>query len=194
MVRHLPFFLFEDLQMMKDILKTERLVLRPFEAADASRVAHLIGNWNVARMLASPPFPYARTDAVKYIAADQAARRDASYSAYAITLEEGLIGCISVALTKRGPNLGYWLGEPFWGRGLMSEAACAVTAEFFRAMTKEPVLTSGVFAENPASLAIQRKLGFETVGERPVYCNARGHDVRHIDTELTRARHQETRQ
>ena len=48
------------------------------------------------------------------------------------------------------------------------------------------VLRSGVFHFNKASLAIQHKFGFVETGTGPLLCLARGEEVRHIDTELTR--------
>ena len=104
---------------------------------------------------------------------------------YATTIDDGLVGVISVTPQPDGSNLGYWLGEPFWGRGLMTEAVRAVVAEFFRQPDNQ-MLVSGVFRGNNASLAIQRNLGFEVTGESSVMCVARAAMVEHIDTRLTR--------
>jgi RimJ/RimL family protein N-acetyltransferase len=68
----------------------------------------------------------------------------------------------------------------------MSEAAGAAIDWYFEA-SGAPVLHSGVFAFNRASLAIQKKLGFVQTGTSSMHCLARGEDLRHIDTELTRA-------
>jgi RimJ/RimL family protein N-acetyltransferase len=68
----------------------------------------------------------------------------------------------------------------------MSEAVGAALAWFW-ATSDLDVLRSGVFHFNKASLAIQRKFGFVETGTGPLLCLARGEEVRHIDTELTRA-------
>jgi RimJ/RimL family protein N-acetyltransferase len=53
--------------------------------------------------------------------------------------------------------------------------------------TNADAITSGVFHFNKASLAIQKKLGFTETGTSMLLCLARGEEVKHIDTELTRA-------
>jgi RimJ/RimL family protein N-acetyltransferase len=83
--------------------------------------------------------------------------------------------------------IGYWLGEPFWNRGFMTEAAIAILDWYFGATTSVSV-SSGVFHFNRASLAVQKKLGFTETGRSFRLCLARKEEVRHIDTELTRAR------
>src|SRR6185437_13218425 len=86
-----------------------------------------------------------------------------------------------------GTVIGYWLGEPFWNRGFMTEAVGAIVDWYFEA-TRAVTLGSGVFSFNRASLAVQRKLGFTETGSSYRLCLARKQEVRHIDTELTRAR------
>ena len=100
---------------------------------------------------------------------------------------EGVIGHCGYHLAENVPVVGYWLGEPFWNRGFMSEALCAVVAWYFEA-TAEAAIASGVFSFNKASLAVQNKLGFTQTGESRMHCLARKQEVRHIDTQLTRAR------
>jgi len=67
----------------------------------------------------------------------------------------------------------------------MTEAMRAVLWWYF-ASTRADLVLSGVFHFNMASLAIQQKLGFVETGRSVVHCLARGQDVEHIDTELTR--------
>ena len=68
----------------------------------------------------------------------------------------------------------------------MTEATRAVVDWYFGA-TDAPRIRSGVFSFNKASLAVQRKLGFTETGSSRRHCLARGEEVRHIDTELSRA-------
>ena len=111
----------------------------------------------------------------------------------AITRDGALIGCIDVinkpaseVQRDAGYCLGYWLGEPFWGEGLMSEAARAFVAHFF-ATKPDDVLYSGAFSENAASLRIQEKLGFQRDGENMFYSRPRDGELPHVSTSLTRA-------
>jgi RimJ/RimL family protein N-acetyltransferase len=81
---------------------------------------------------------------------------------YAIDLTgEGLIGCIGAHARRTGDvEFGYWIGRPFWGRGLATEAACAV-AEEARALGS---LRAGHFVDNPASGRVLEKAGFRYTG------------------------------
>jgi RimJ/RimL family protein N-acetyltransferase len=87
---------------------------------------------------------------------------------------------------EAGPNIGYWLGEPYWGQGYMTEAAGALCREIFAASTA-PTTFSGLFDGNPASLAVQAKLGFVVTGRSMKFSNVQQKELPHINTELTRA-------
>jgi RimJ/RimL family protein N-acetyltransferase len=69
----------------------------------------------------------------------------------------------------------------------MTEAARAVIDWYFGTEREAVRIRSGVFHFNQASLAVQKKLGFTETGSSRRHCLARGEDVRHIDTELSRA-------
>ena len=172
---------------MKIMLKTRRLTLRPAAAADAPAIARYLNNFAVAGNLARVPYPYCLADAERWLSA---ANPDApaEETGFAIDLPgAGYIGQVGFHLDGRSPTIGYWLGEPFWNRGFMSEAAKAALDWYFEA-TSATYVGSGVFAFNKASLAVQRKLGFTETGSSYRLCLARKEEVRHIDTELTRAR------
>jgi RimJ/RimL family protein N-acetyltransferase len=133
---------------MSECIQTKRLVLRPHRAGDASAVVALIGNRNVARWLPRVPHPYTKADAQAFFARDRG--RD---EALAITLDGILIGGCGI-----GEELGYWLGEPYWGHGYASEAACALIDRYFD-RTQAPLM-SGHRVGNAASRRVLEKLGF----------------------------------
>jgi RimJ/RimL family protein N-acetyltransferase len=168
-------------------LSTDRLLLRQPCLADAARLAQLLNNFAVAGNLARVPYPYCEDDARAWL---RAWRADLPAEETGFTIElpgEGLIGHVGFHRDMSGaPVIGYWLGEPFWNRGFMTEAVRAALGWFFTA-SRSDVLLSGVFTFNKASLAIQKKLGFTERGISMLHCLARGEDLRHIDTELTRA-------
>jgi RimJ/RimL family protein N-acetyltransferase len=171
---------------MSTILKTERLVLRRHCPADAEPIARYLNNFAVAGNLSTVPYPYALGDAQWWLGR----QRDDSppdETGFAIELAgAGLIGNVGFHPDVRTPTLGYWLAEPFWHRGLMTEAAGAAVAWYFSATGAE-VIHSGVFHFNRASLAVQKKLGFVETGSSTRRCLARNEDVRHIDTQLSRS-------
>jgi RimJ/RimL family protein N-acetyltransferase len=172
---------------MEVTLTTSRLVLRPPQRSDAPRIARLLNNFRVAGCLARVPYPYTESDAIAWL---KAWRPDRPPAETGFTIElpgEGLIGHCGFHPDAQGTVLGYWLGEPFWNRGFMTEAARACVDWYFEE-TAATFIASGVFAFNGASLAVQRKLGFTPIGSSYRLCLARKEEVRHIDTELTRAR------
>jgi len=171
-------------------IRAERLVLRPLRTSDAEPLFALFADWEVIRWLSMPPWPYALEDAHSFIRE----HRDQDRTAFAITLADALIGGIDVRMNPAnqsqrgaGPNLGYWLGRPYWGCGYMTEAARGLLARVFDAGLGDPVY-SGAFADNAASLRVQEKLGFERDGETMQYCRPRDGKFPHVNTVLTRER------
>jgi RimJ/RimL family protein N-acetyltransferase len=173
-------------------LRTRRLTLRPAQVADAPAVARYLNNFAVAGNLSRVPYPYSLKDAEWWLGG-QRADLPAEQTGFAIELEgAGYVGQVGFHLDANDPTIGYWLGEPFWHRGLMTEAVRAAVEWYFGA-SEEPVIHSGVFAFNKASLAVQKKLGFTETGVSSRHCLARHQEVRHIDTQLSRTQWQEAR-
>ena len=143
---------------------TDRLRLRPLEPEDAQAIANLVGNWNVARWLARVPFPYTIADAEAFIVHARTGGAAADGAIAAITRDDQLIGLVSIEPRHHGMELGYWLGEPFWGNGYMSEAAAALVSAFFHRSDAD-ALQAGYFEGNHASARILTGLGFEACGQ-----------------------------
>lgn len=171
-------------------LQTARLSLRPLDPGDGPALVRHLSEHAVSRWLARVPYPYGPTDAAAFI--DHV--RAAAIAGTAVTLglvprdgrDGGVIGVVALHGLDGTPEFGYWLGRPFWGRGLMTEAAGALLAFVFKGLPVTEVV-SGAFFGNAASLAIQERYGFvrEGVSRRP--CLARGGLVEHVDTRLHRA-------
>lgn len=167
-------------------LSTRRLTLRQPLRSDAERLARHLDNFAVSGNLSRVPYPYRLADAKAWIRSWDP-DRPAGETGFVIDLPgEGLIGHVGFHPDEQGIVIGYWLGEPYWSRGLMTEAAAAALDWYF-ATTQAPAIASGVFHFNKASLAIQKKLGFTETGSSMRLCLARGEQVRHIDTQLSRA-------
>jgi len=136
-------------------------------------------------MLAKVPHPYRLADADAFLRSIKQA--DRHLLALSIIRDGHVIGGMGLSDIGTGSEFGYWLGRAHWGKGYATEAGRAFLAHAFAAYDIG-LIRSGVFVDNPASLNVQGKLGFERTGVREVYCVARGHPVEHIDTVLTRER------
>jgi RimJ/RimL family protein N-acetyltransferase len=164
---------------------TTRLVLRQPVMGDAERIARFLDNFAVSGNLSRVPYPYRLSDAKAWL---RTWRPDtpAGETGFSIELPgEGLIGHVGFHNDVEGTVIGYWLAQPFWNRGFMSEAVRGALDWYFT-VTNATTLASGVFHFNRPSLAIQKKMGFTEIGLSSRLCLARGEEVRHIDTELTR--------
>jgi len=139
-------------------LTTERLVLRSVTQGDAAWVTREISNPNVHRWLSSPPHPYGLSDAQTWIA------RICDDPLYRLICYQGERAGL-VSLTDRGPHeLGYWLAQFAWGKGIMTEAANALVAFFFD--TADAKIRSGYLDGNVGSKSVLQKLGFTDIGTR----------------------------
>jgi RimJ/RimL family protein N-acetyltransferase len=171
---------------MNIALQTPRMLLRQPQVGDAAAIARYLNDFEVAGNLARVPFPYHLSDAKAWLRT-RVPGLPIEATNFAIELPgEGMVGQVGFHQGPLGPVIGYWLGRPYWGRGIMSEAAKASLDWFFPASGAAAVY-SGVFHFNAASLAIQNKLGFTETGRSSLLCLARGAEVEHIDTKLTRS-------
>lgn len=161
------------------ILTTHRLTLRAPVMGDCARIARFANDWGVASMVAGMPYPYGLAEAEDFIGwAGQ--KIDRGDRVFAMDLAgEGVIGMIGLHCHDDGvPELGYWLGRPYWGAGFATEAGSTVVAWAHGPWSK-PWITAGHFEDNPASGRVLDKLGFLYTGDRPLMgCRARQAMVR----------------
>ncbi|MEM1099968.1 MAG: GNAT family N-acetyltransferase [Pseudomonadota bacterium] len=151
---------------MTEPLETERLTLRVLGPGDAGWITEHITNPRVQRWLSGPPHPFKLDDARAWLETSAA---DPDYRA--VICEAEPLGVISLA----HGNLGYWLKEAAWGRGVMTEAATAFVAWHFA--RGGGALTSGWHLGNDRSGGVLLKLGFEKTEIRREYAPVLGHDV-----------------
>jgi RimJ/RimL family protein N-acetyltransferase len=141
-------------------------------------MARLADDLGVARMTTSIPHPFDQDMAEGFIArmeaADPARER-------VLTIEHRLEGFMGVVgfHPKEGlsPEIGYWLGRPFWGAGYMTEAVTAAL-DWAGPQWKKRLLVSGHFADNDASGRVLTKAGFLYTGEvERRFSTARGEEA-----------------
>ena len=148
-----------------------RLSLRALAGSDVSRLTRLIDDIGVAGMTTRIPHPYGRADALAFFSAE---RDKGSWSLAVNHPDDGFIGV--VALDRKSgplPELGYWLGRPYWGRGYATEAVGALL-QWARDARDLRAVTAGHFDDNPASARVLDKAGFYTGVVEPRFSTARG--------------------
>jgi RimJ/RimL family protein N-acetyltransferase len=142
-----------------------RCTLRPWRVGDEPSLERYANNRNVSRNLRDAfPYPYTAADAKDWIAltATRTPVQD-----FAVVVDGVAAGGIAVTPKdgerRRTAEIGYWLGEPFWGRGVATEAVRAMTDYAFA--TFDIVrLEAGVFDWNPASARVLEKAGYTLEG------------------------------
>jgi RimJ/RimL family protein N-acetyltransferase len=146
-------------------LETRRLLLRPPEARDAGRIAELAADWDVVRMTGRMPHPYTLDDAAQFVASAGAhdPRRDHTFLLEAE--REGVVGMLAFFHDGQPfPEVGYWVGKPYWGRGFATEALDAAM-DWAKRKWKKRAVIAGHFSDNPASGRVLDKAGFLYTGE-----------------------------
>jgi RimJ/RimL family protein N-acetyltransferase len=154
----------ESLRIDCPVLVTERLVLRPPHDDDIPDLAALAANRRIAEMLARMPHPYGVREARAFI--EMTRKQRATGCVYAVTIAEtgAFIGSAGLNGTERGLELGYWIGEPYWGHGYATEAAHALVDLAFRA-TDIQILHVACRVINDASRRVIHKCGFQYAGQ-----------------------------
>jgi RimJ/RimL family protein N-acetyltransferase len=139
-------------------LDTERLTLRAPRREDAKAIVTLANDLRIAENLLRLPHPYGLADAERFIAGANAGEGETEFL---ITRGTTVLGACGVG-SRDGeqPEIGYWLGVAFWGRGYATEAARALIDHAFADLGYDPLL-AGARVSNPASRRVLQKCGFQ---------------------------------
>ena len=139
-------------------------VVRPWAPADKSSLIAYANNRNVWRNLADIfPHPYTDADAEQWLRIASAPDRSFKLAIEFDGVAVGGIGARSgEGIFVRTAQFGYWLGEPFWGRGIVTAAGRSLL-DHLKQDGRFARLEAPVFEWNPSSMRILEKLGFERV-------------------------------
>ncbi|MEN3338235.1 MAG: [ribosomal protein S5]-alanine N-acetyltransferase [Acidobacteriota bacterium] len=135
--------------------------VRPWRMSDVDAVVRHANNVNVARQLRDRfPHPYSRANAQAFLKA-AVSGPDPSNLAIEVDGEAaGAIGYVAGADVERySAEIGYWLGEAYWGRGIATEALIMVTEHVFTAANVLRLFALP-FADNRGSIRVLEKAGF----------------------------------
>lgn len=148
-------------------LETPRLRLRAFRVDDAPDVQRYVGEYDVARMTSTIPYPYEDGIAEEWIASHAKERAQENTLTWAVELvEEGrLAGAagLRVESESQAAEAGYWIGRPFWNRGYATEVANTLIGYGFDELSLHRVFARH-FADNPASGRVMQKAGMQYEG------------------------------
>lgn len=141
--------------------------IRKWALTDAKALAAALSNPNVQRNLRDGlPYPYTEQDGADFISAMLAEDENETFS-FAITADDQAIGSIGVFrqgnIHRQTAELGYYIAEPYWGKGMMTEAVTQICGYVF---SHSDILRiyAEPFAENKASCRVLEKSGFQYEG------------------------------
>lgn len=147
------------------MLHSEKIILRLLTDDDASALALLADNkkiWDNVRDIL--PHPYTIDDAIFFI---NLTKQENPQMSFAIEYEGkfcGMIGLVAQQdVYRRTAEIGYWLGEPFWGKGIATEATGLITDYGFNELGFVRIHT-GIFEHNIGSMKVLEKNGYKKDG------------------------------
>ena len=142
-------------------LQFENYIIRNFIDDDVDSLYKYANNINVSQYLReSFPYPYSKQNALEWI---YFIKQDSDKLALAIADEHELIGGIGAIpnndVHRFTAEIGFWLGEPFWNKGIMTKAIRVFCNYLFDAYNYNK-LSANVFEGNEASKKVLQNTGF----------------------------------
>lgn len=140
----------------------ENCVMRSWDWADVASIQRHANNRKVWKNLHDGfPSPYTIRDARRWLAHSLSSFPE---TAFAVDVEGEAIGGVGF-VPKEGPSscsaeIGYWIGESYWGRGIATASVCGVTAHVLENYPEICRLYAQVFEWNPASMRVLEKAGY----------------------------------
>ncbi|MBQ3841575.1 MAG: GNAT family N-acetyltransferase [Ruminiclostridium sp.] len=157
--------------------------IREWKIEDKTDLAENLNNINVLNNLRDGlPYPYTEKDAEDFIRAMLSADKDKTF-AFAITLDDMVIGSIGVFRQEnihfRTAEMGYYIGERYWGKGYMTSAVKQI-CDYVFGHTDIIRIFAEPFAENIGSCRVLEKAGFACEGilRSAAYKNGRVLDMK----------------
>ncbi len=158
------------------IKKENIVILRKLTFSDKVILAELLNNKKIWDNLRNRiPYPYQEKDAENFI---NLINNDNLQHVFAIEYDENFCGVIGLEVQKdvyeKSAELGYWIGEPFWGKGIATESVKLITEIGFNTLNLLRIY-AGVFEFNIASMKVLEKNVFlkEGVFRKAIFKNGK---------------------
>ena len=149
-------------------IETERLFLGELKAADIPAIVKHASNKNISDFTLNLPFPYSEKDAIYWINLANQGFKDGTNIIFGIKRKSDnqFIGGIGLTIARifNRAEIGYWIAEPFWGKGYATEATRSIIKYGFEHLDLNK-FTSSYLAKNPASGKVMKKSGMTKEGE-----------------------------
>lgn len=151
--------------------------IRKWKVSDAAALAAVLSNKKVQDNLRDGlPYPYTEQDGEDYISNMLFANEDETF-AFAITADNKVIGSIGAFrqenIHRQSAELGYYLSEEYWGKGMMTEAVKQICGYVFKNSDMIRIYAEP-FADNIASCRVLEKAGFQCEGRLRSYAVKNG--------------------
>ena len=151
-----------------------KVVLRSWQKQDAQELAAVANNrniWNNVRD--AMPNPYTVMDALQWISHVNNQNPVVNFAIVCNGIVAGSIGCnLRDDIARKSVEIGYFVGEPYWGKGIATEAVKQLT-EFIVTRLDIIRIEAHVFSSNKASMKVLQKNGFhlEAISQKAAYKN-----------------------
>ena len=148
------------------IIKSKDFILRPFKKGEKDSLAENINNKKIYRNTLNIHYPYTSKDAKGWIAKNlkEAKKGKPTEVNFVIDIRGGVAGSVGFSkIDGHKAEIGYWLGEKYWGQGVMTEAVKLVTKFGFKKL-KFKRIYAYVFPWNKASMRVLEKVGYKLEG------------------------------
>lgn len=158
------------------------ITLRDYKKSDADRLVFLANNPNVSRYLVDTfPYPYTQADAEWWIATGAKANHAVTK---VIQYNSEFVGSVGIApqvgWRQHVAEIGYWIGEAYWGQGITTAALRLMTNHVISQLGFQKLFAS-VFGPNQASMRVLEKCGYTCEGilKAEVFKDGRYFDLHH---------------
>jgi len=149
------------------IIKSKRLILRPFKKSDEKSLIENINDWKVSRCISTVPYPYRMKDAKKWIAhcIKSLKSKNKKEIVFAVDKNGEVIGSIGLHDINKNhkAEIGYWLAKRFWNKGIITEAIKITTEYGFKRLKLKRIYAS-VYLKNEISAHVLEKNHYKREG------------------------------
>ena len=144
------------------MLKSSPVTIKPIQEENVSQLAQLANNKRIwDNLMDYIPHPYTIQDAYRFIATMSDENPQVTFGIYYKMELCGVIGLVlKTDVYRLTAELGYWVGEPYWGKGIATKAISLITSYGFNKLSLVRI-SANVFDHNQASMRVLEKNGFE---------------------------------